>query len=428
MESIRIRRGVEPDAGALAAFAARTFADVFGADNRAEDLRDHLASAYGIAQQTQELNDPSVATLLVYRGRSLVAYAQVRIKSPPPCVTHERTIELHRFYVDRSAHGTGVAQQLMAAVRAAAREFGGQQLWLSVWERNPRALSFYKKEAFVDVGSTDFYVGSDRQTDRVLLASLQTARGATSLLGDAVVYAHSGGARTNERSEGSNMIDDQFRRLIERGDPKGLRSALDSDSGLANRTIHWFLNQENESDPLHYVSDCVGHGWLTNGKDGELAELLIEHGAAINGTEGRESPLIASASLGAGSVSKVLIEAGAELEATSIFGSRALHWAAWVGMPSTVELLIAHGAEIEARCSEFGATPLFWAVHGYGPNGPKEKMDQIGAARMLIKAGARMQTTNKHGVSALELSSRCQPADMYELLRQSEQFASSKYP
>lgn len=172
MQPIRIRRGLEPDAEVLAAFAARTFADAFGADNRAEDVRDHLASAYGITQQTRELNDPAMATLLVHAGGTLVAYAQIRIKSHP-CVVHERPIELYRFYVDRSAHGTGVAQQLMAAARAVAREFGGQHLWLSVWERNPRARSFYKKEGFADVGSTDFYVGSDRQTDRVLLATLQ---------------------------------------------------------------------------------------------------------------------------------------------------------------------------------------------------------------------------------------------------------------
>jgi GNAT superfamily N-acetyltransferase len=173
--SVRIRRGLEPDAGALAAFAARTFAEAFGADNRAEDVRAHLASAYGITQQARELNDPSMTTLLVHGGGNLVAYAQVRIKSPPPCVSHERPIELYRFYLDRSAHGTGVAQQLMAAARAAAREFGGRHLWLSDLELNPRARSFYKKEGFADVGSTDFYVGSDRQTDRVLLASLQAA-------------------------------------------------------------------------------------------------------------------------------------------------------------------------------------------------------------------------------------------------------------
>jgi ankyrin repeat protein len=221
------------------------------------------------------------------------------------------------------------------------------------------------------------------------------------------------------------MNSDEFRLLIEHGDLEGVRSALKSDSGLANRTIRWYLNQQNESDPLHYISDCVGHGWLTNGNEGEIAGLLLAHGAAINGTQGRESPLIASASLGADSVSKLLIEAGAELEATSIFGSRALHWAAWVGTPSTVELLIARGANIEARCSEFGATPLFWAVHGYGPNGPKEKKAQVDAARILIKAGASVETANKDGLSVLELSKRCERADMYEVLHQSEQFTSN---
>src|SRR5262245_37444031 len=154
------------------------------------------------------------------------------------------------------------------------------------------------------------------------------------------------------------MSNDEFRLLIEQGNVERVRGALKSDPGLANRTIRWYLNQQNESDPLHYVSDCVGHGWLTNGTDGEIAELLLAHGAAINGADGRESPLIASASLGAENVSKVLIEAGADLERTSIFGSRALHWAAWMGAPATVELLIARGAEMEAKDSEFGATPL----------------------------------------------------------------------
>jgi len=132
----------------------------------------------------------------------------------------------------------------------------------------------------------------------------------------------------------------QFRELIERGDVGNLRRALDSEPALANQPIRWFLNQQNESDPLHYVSDCVGQGWLTNGTEGEIAEILLAHGAAIDGTEARESPLIASASLGAEKVSKVLIGAGAQLESISIFGARALHWGAWMGAPSTVNLLV----------------------------------------------------------------------------------------
>ena len=87
-------------------------------------------------------------------------------------MTQARPIELQRFYVDRPAHGTGVAQALMGAARQAAREFGGEHLWLGVWERNPRAIAFYTKAGFRDVGSTVFQVGPDRQTDRVLVAPL----------------------------------------------------------------------------------------------------------------------------------------------------------------------------------------------------------------------------------------------------------------
>lgn len=214
------------------------------------------------------------------------------------------------------------------------------------------------------------------------------------------------------------MSNDDFHQLIERGDVSGVRRALESEPALANRPIRWFLNQQNESDPLHYVSDCVGQGWLNHGTAGEIAELLLSFGAAVDGNAGRESPLIASVSLGAEKVSQILIEAGAQLEATSLFGARALHWAAWMGASSTVNFLIARGAEIEAKCSEFGATPLFWAVHGDGPNGPHEKSDQVGAARRLIDAGAKVDTANRHGVSAIEQSKLCERGGMLDLLRE----------
>ncbi len=172
-ERICIRDGVEADAGELAQFAARTFAETFGPDNRPEDLRAHLAASFGITQQSAELRDPNVATLLVRDRETLIAFAQLRRKPPPPCVPHQHAIELQRFYVDRAAHGKGIAQRLMQAVHEAARRFDGRYLWLGVWERNPRAIAFYEKCGFIDYGFHDFIVGSDRQTDRVLAAQIR---------------------------------------------------------------------------------------------------------------------------------------------------------------------------------------------------------------------------------------------------------------
>lgn len=175
MESsqLSIRRGAVTDAPALAAFGARTFADSFGSDNRPEDMKSYLSVSFGVSQQTRELTDPSVITVLAHRAETLIAYAQVRHETPPACVTHDRPIQLYRFYVDRSAHGQGIAQLLMAEVHQAVCEFCGLHVWLSVWERNPRGIAFYKKVGFLDVGSVDFFVGADRQRDRVLVAKVR---------------------------------------------------------------------------------------------------------------------------------------------------------------------------------------------------------------------------------------------------------------
>ena len=77
-------------------------------------------------------------------------------------------VELARFYVRRVHHGRGVAQTLMDAVTAHARALGATQLWLGVWERNARAIAFYRKCGFVQCGTQPFLLGSDLQTDWVM--------------------------------------------------------------------------------------------------------------------------------------------------------------------------------------------------------------------------------------------------------------------
>lgn len=163
------------DAADLAEFAAQTFAETFSADNNPDDLAAHLRTSYGTSQQAAELRDPSVTTTLARSNGELVAYAQVRKNpSPPPCVSHDAPIELHRFYVDSRAHGSGLAYKLMQEVHQAADEFKGRHIWLGVWERNPRAIAFYNKVGFCDAGSTTYVIGTDRQVDRVLTTSVRS--------------------------------------------------------------------------------------------------------------------------------------------------------------------------------------------------------------------------------------------------------------
>ena len=174
MSPFKIRRATVADAADLAQLAAETFAETFGKANTAEDLDAHLKSAYGVPQQAAEIQDPERLTLLAFNAGILVGFAQVRRKESPGCVVGEAPVELQRLYLASSAQGSGLASDLMKCARQAAQELGGTHLWLGVWEHNPRAIAFYRKAGFVEVGSHTFVVGSDAQRDLVLVTPLST--------------------------------------------------------------------------------------------------------------------------------------------------------------------------------------------------------------------------------------------------------------
>ena len=167
-----IRRGEQRDAAVLADLARSTFYDTFAESNDPADMALHLKKAYGVVQQTTELQDPGITTLLVEHDGAAIAYAQLREHHIPECVTGPVPLELWRFYVHRDWHGRGVAHQLMNRVKAEARQRGARTLWLGVWERNDRARAFYAKCGFADAGEHIFLFGTDPQTDRVMTLAL----------------------------------------------------------------------------------------------------------------------------------------------------------------------------------------------------------------------------------------------------------------
>lgn len=168
-----IRPATASDAAALAEFGERTFREAFGPDNRPEDVEVYVSATYSAERQAAEIADPDRVTFVGERDGVLVSYAQLRaMGEAPSCVEGPTPIELLRFYVDRPWHGQGVAHALMDAVIAAARSRGARTIWLGVWERNPRAIAFYGKHGFRDVGCQPFKLGGDDQTDRVMARAL----------------------------------------------------------------------------------------------------------------------------------------------------------------------------------------------------------------------------------------------------------------
>ena len=161
------------DAELLADLGRRLFEQTFGAENSSKDMHQYMSEAFAPARQLQELADPDrVAWLAAVDGREPVGFAMVRRESVGDGVAASTPVEVERIYVDSALHGGGVGRRLMDACVTQARAWKADVLWLGVWERNPRAISFYEKGGFRTVGSHTFLLGTDEQRDIVMARPL----------------------------------------------------------------------------------------------------------------------------------------------------------------------------------------------------------------------------------------------------------------
>jgi diamine N-acetyltransferase len=172
-EKISIQQATGDDAGLLAELGRRTFYDAFAAQNNPADLAAFLEKAYGFNQQSEELADPRSTFLIAEIDQAAVGYSKLFRGEAPTCIPMQSaSIEIARFYSTQEYVGRGVGAALMQASIDEALRGGFQTAWLGAWEKNPRAIAFYRKWGFEPVGSHIFVVGSDPQRDVLMVKDL----------------------------------------------------------------------------------------------------------------------------------------------------------------------------------------------------------------------------------------------------------------
>ncbi len=165
---ITIRRAAAPDADLLAQLGRQTFFDSFASFNTPDNITAYLAASFNLVKQSAELAEPGTTFLIAQVGDETVGYARLHAGPPEECVRGPMPIELVRIYAVKAWIGHGVGAALMQACLDEAARQGYQTIWLGVWEQNPRAIAFYEKWGFQKVGTHNFQLGDEAQTDWIM--------------------------------------------------------------------------------------------------------------------------------------------------------------------------------------------------------------------------------------------------------------------
>jgi|TARA_B110000046_G_scaffold101624_1_gene109168 ribosomal protein S18 acetylase RimI-like enzyme len=152
----------------LMALSKETYDRAFSAYNTLEDMEDYLMRAFSKKQLLAEMNDPqSFFYFGIYQNRR-VGYLKFNEYNTPSEGHQGPSVEIQRLYVQSDAQNLRMGHFLMEEAIKMARDKGFTFMWLGVWEHNEKALRFYEKFNFKQIGSHTFLMGDDPQQDHLL--------------------------------------------------------------------------------------------------------------------------------------------------------------------------------------------------------------------------------------------------------------------
>ena len=173
-----IRIATVEDVPVLCRLGAATFRETYAALSDPREV-DEYADEHFTAERVQAwFRKPCARTLLAFVHGEPAGYAHLRHAKVPACVADRKAIELSRLYLLAAAQGTGLGGALMDAALAQADALEARTVWLGAYDRNVKALAFYARRGFEQVGTHEFEFGGLVYADPVLTRPVTPAAGA----------------------------------------------------------------------------------------------------------------------------------------------------------------------------------------------------------------------------------------------------------
>lgn len=166
MPDFSIRTANLEDIPRLTIAARKFFDETFSSQNDPETMQDYLDASFTEDKFISQFLADDSTFILAEANSEIVAYARLRKNPEVNPWLGDLHIELERFYLDATLHGSGLAGLLMQEVFRIAQ--GSGWIWLGVWEKNPRAIRFYEKHGFEVFASHPFRMGDEIQTDLLM--------------------------------------------------------------------------------------------------------------------------------------------------------------------------------------------------------------------------------------------------------------------
>ncbi|MEK4058340.1 MULTISPECIES: GNAT family N-acetyltransferase [Paenibacillus] len=170
--SVIIKKCSREDLQILQQISVETFNDTFKYQNSPENMKTYLEKAFNYKQLEKELSNIYSEFFFISFNEELAGYLKVNINDSQSEKTGDDSLEIERIYIRIKFQRKGLGKYLIDKATDVAMIQNKKMIWLGVWEKNEKAIDFYKKIGFVQTGAHSFFMGDEEQIDFIMTKTL----------------------------------------------------------------------------------------------------------------------------------------------------------------------------------------------------------------------------------------------------------------
>ena len=156
-----------PDAPRLGVLATQVFLDTYATEGIRAAIAHEVLALCSTDAFTARLAAARTHFIVAEREGHLLGFVELRFGDAPAPLPAGPAAEVVRLYVLARFAGCGLGTRLLAQAEALAAAGGATRVWLSAWIGNARALAFYPRRGYDNVGTTDYAFQGERFENRV---------------------------------------------------------------------------------------------------------------------------------------------------------------------------------------------------------------------------------------------------------------------
>lgn len=160
------------DLNQLKGIALKTFEQSYQHLNTKSNFDWYIQKAFTSQQLLSEIQNKKSFFYFIMNWNIIIGYLKLNIDDSQTEKYCKECLEIERIYLEANYKRKGIGRKILTFAAEKAKELTKNKVWLGVWDQNPDAILFYKKQGFVERGSHIFKFGDENQIDIIMEKSI----------------------------------------------------------------------------------------------------------------------------------------------------------------------------------------------------------------------------------------------------------------